>query len=65
MIPAYRLYETMPPSGPSFHQHVTWNFMFSKVMGGSPLILDRFGQQEMLSNSVSLFHCVSVDLLKA
>lgn len=33
MIPAHCLCETMPPTGPSVYQYMTWNFMCAKVQG--------------------------------
>lgn len=33
VIPAHCLCEAMPPSGPSVHQHMSWNVMCTTVQG--------------------------------
>lgn len=64
LIPAHCLYETMPPSGPSVYQDMTWNFMCAKVHGGEkPLILGKFGQQGTLLKSVGDFFFLTAFLL--
>lgn len=64
LIPAHCLCETMPPSGPSVYQDMTWNFMCAKVHRGEKAsYFGQVGQQGTLLKSVGDFFFLTAFLL--